>query len=431
MIKNSRQSLSARMQVRVAQALNESFGEIAVIMDISVETVRKIATGNKKPFETREQKERGEARLEKRVVELRATGLSNKAIAKKLKQSRFRIGAIAMKLIREGRIVRRSYGRTPMPDEVKQERELRVAVLRARGLSEADVAKDLGMTTATIEKYFPLPVTERQSCVGTTGRSTVRDINCDRVRTIILLVNRTATLKEIGEAFNVTRERARQLISEVKSIHGESVFQRKDEREKKVWTISEAASELGVSKNTVARLCRTGVVVFERRSTSELSAFVIDEENLAKLRCHPLVTGKCTCEICGDGFVVGRRSLARKVCDKESCVKERNVRRRAVCVDKETTLQSVQGWHKEVFLALTARLFSEEAGLLTLGLAAKCAGISNMQLSWLRKRNMVNVREDAIRTWRGRPITLYLVSEMKEIRRVVGCNGCSRPKKIS
>lgn len=431
MAKHSRQPLSARMQDQVSQALNKSFGEIAATMGISAETVRELATGTKKPFETREQKERREVELEKRVVELRTAGLSNKDIAKKLKQFRFRIGEVAARLIREGRIVRRSYGRTPMPDEVKKERELRVVALRARGLSEADVAEDLGLAVATIEKCFPLPATERRSLEGKTRRSTVWDINCDRVKTIVSLVNRAATLKEIGEVLDVTRERVRQLIGEVISIHGGAVFEKKDEREKKVWTISEAASELGVSRYTVARLCRTGVVVLERRSTSELSAFVIDEENLAQLRLHRFVTGQRTCEICGDGFVVERRSWARKVCDKESCLKKRSVRRRAVCADKETILQSVRGWHKEVFLALTAGSFSEKAGLLALGLAAKCAGISNMQLSWLRKRNMVSVREDLTRTWRERPVTLYLASEMEEIRRVVEREGCTRPTKKS
>src|SRR5688572_3966631 len=81
--------------------------------------------------------------------------------------------------------------------------------------------------------------------------SSWQNLASPRVQTLIRMKKERATDKKIGEAVGCTKERIRQVVKSIKTVHGEEIFA----SEKKALTIKEAANELGISTWTILYLC--------------------------------------------------------------------------------------------------------------------------------------------------------------------------------
>lgn len=246
----------------------------------------------------------------------------------------------------------------------------------------------------------------------------MRDLK--RVQTIIEMKKRRATLEAISLALDgLSQEYARQLVARVAQERGEDVFK----PDEPLWSTKEAADALGVSHSTVTLLCANGEVPCRRRGLQEYrSSYLIDEAGMERLRRHPKITGEKACVICGGTFVAKAKGRNKALTCSQKCRRERVSQWRASHAAREPTLDSLEGWRKEVWLALQRHRIPEDEAWLSVGGAARRSGLTLAVVWRLKRRKIVTTRAHPTKTWRGRPILTYAASQMEIVRRVYAEN---------
>ncbi len=227
-----------------------------------------------------------------------------------------------------------------------------------------------------------------------------------RIKKIIALKKKRATLQEIGDQLGVTRQRAQQLVNEIIDEQGEDVFNGRV----KWWTVSEAATKLNAPPSVITELCVASKIECRRRS--EKGTYLIGNPGMKQLRAHPRISKRATCVVCHKSFKRSTRG-ARTVCSKK-CEQVRWEQHRQNYRSKPPTHDSLQGWHKILWEKLQSQvLSSKKEKWLTLAEAKNKTGFTKEQLYWLRFRKIVTVHPDPVKKWRGQPVLLFAASQME------------------
>lgn len=293
------------------------------------------------------------------------------------------------------------------------ERDEQIIRLRANGYSNKAIAEAIGLSMRHVSKRTSRLIKEGRTKPRRARVSTWQDVNNERVQTIIAMKKQRATLEEIGNALGLTRERARQLINRIVAVHGPAVF----ETDSPLWTAKEVALKLGVSTKTITRLCTRGEVSSRRRGYARKSTYLLGRAELEKLERHPTITRERVCSECGQHFVITPSERIRTVCSDE-CHKEKKQHIWAGYAHKTPTLDSLTGWHKDLWRKLQNYTLPNNEEWIAIGEAVRRTGLNRIQLFWLRHRKLVTTRPDPTRiAWRtGKPIMLFAVSEMEIAR---------------
>ncbi len=159
-------------------------------------------------------------RREEGIIRLRNKGLDNKAIAKKLGLTSGIVIVIASQLIREKRLVPH---RQHFTKEQRQSYKKRVVLLRNLGLANGKIAALLGVSVRKVDLYAHELI--KENLLDSRTSATWRDLESGRMQTIIKMVKKGKTLREIGEAIGVSRQRVEQLVSKTSEEFGEEIFE--------------------------------------------------------------------------------------------------------------------------------------------------------------------------------------------------------------
>jgi hypothetical protein len=240
-----------------------------------------------------------------------------------------------------------------------------------------------------------------------------RDIKDERTQTIInAMRERRSTLQEIGKVLGVTGERVSKLIAKIAQTHGIKVF----EPQEQLWTVAQAARELGVSAHAIHGMGTRGDVSFHRRSKGSTPA-LINKAGMDVIRQRLSLI----CTVCGKQFIYKLGQGSRKACLDASCLKE--LGRRKGFVQKEPSAESLRGWRKDLWEILQNRQILKDEKWVPISEAVLRSGLTKMQIIWLQKRRVVRVCTDPKKKWRGQPIKLYGASEMDIARQVKATKG--------
>lgn len=271
-----------------------------------------------------------------------------------------------------------------------------------------DIAKETQLPPSTIEpiksrlrkkgKIVPLP----------RGTPLSDDEKKRREKEVIRMSRKVATNTEIGRVFNVSGERARQLKVLIIKKYGKNIL----EPRKQLWTTEEVATKFEIPADVIRRICSRGEVSCHRRSNSERSTWLIDEKGMKKLPQHPSVTGERVCDFCEKAFINKAKAGSKKFCSVK-CSQKRHKQQHDAYADHEPTVDSLKGWHVDLFRRLEKHRILKREKWITLGGAVACSGLSTMQITHLKHRNLVTIKGHPTRTWGGCPMTLYATSEMK------------------
>lgn len=251
----------------------------------------------------------------------------------------------------------------------------------------------------------------KRKCIATPPPTEVTEDQ--RISIIIALVKQRATLEKIGKKIGRTTERARQLIKQIVQQKGRKVFKTKNP----LRTAREMAKKIGTTAKIINQICANGEVACKRRGDSIKSIWLIRASEIKNLKAHPLIKRQRICVICKKTFVYKYVQENKQTCSQE-CSKEFSRQRRAAYADQEPTLESIEGWRKDLWQRLQSHCIPKDEKWLKISEASKYTGLSEMQLKWLRHRNIVTIKYDPSRTWRGKPMTIYAASEMEIARKV-------------
>ena len=247
-----------------------------------------------------------------------------------------------------------------------------------------------------------------------------RNINDPRVQIVIEMKKRRATLEEIGQALGgCTIENARQLIKNIKSVHGEGVFN----SEEKYRTTREAAAELHISESTVRQICEMEGISLIPRGEYQ---FLIGNQGFEELREHPVDNHQQVCKYCGEVFVKDKSRHGGMVTCCEKCFKDLRARRRLKLISEKPTADSLRGWALDLWITLEKHRRDENPRKLRgkekwigFGEAKKLTGLSHQQVSWLRQRHIVTIHRHPTKMGNGgEKAALYAVSEMEIAKKI-------------
>lgn len=234
-----------------------------------------------------------------------------------------------------------------------------------------------------------------------------QDLNGERPQIIIKMVKEGRSLKEIGDVLSVTRERARQLVKEIKALHGQEVFRITDP----FYGTKEVARELGVSRDLIVRVLldiRAKPDEDGKNSTRTCRAFVITGKELQEIREHSRLVG--ICQICGKAFNKKDRGGRSVTCSNSCCQKMRFRRRKALFSEGTKNILFLP-WHKELKMAIQKCRPNKNEHWVNVGKACLVSGLSRMQIHWLGRRGIVVTKLDPVNKWRdGRSVALYPLS---------------------
>ena len=238
------------------------------------------------------------------------------------------------------------------------------------------------------------------------------DIGNQRTQTIVEMRRRRASFQEIGYEIGVTREGARYLVAKIAKAHGNKVF----ESQEQLWTQAEAAREIGVSQNTIHRICARGEVpCYRRGKTGRSKSYLVDKAGIEALRQR----FSAVCTICGQKFAHSWPYRSPKLCSNTSCWRALKRRQRAAVLQKEPSAESLRGWLKDLWEKLQNHRIPENEEWISWTEAMSASGLSQIQLTWLRERRVISVRPHPKRKWRGQPKRSYAASEMEIARQVL------------
>lgn len=230
---------------------------------------------------------------------------------------------------------------------------------------------------------------------------------------IIKGVRRQATLAEIGvELGGITAEAVRQQTILIRAQRGEEVFRSR----KPLWTTKEAAAEAGTTQQIVTQLCREKKIPYQRRGKHE---YLLGRQGMAQLRAHPLVTRKRVCSECQRPYAYNPPKSHKDTCGKKQCQKQHRKRWREKYKNAPPTEGRLGKLQRAVWLLLQHHHIPKSEEWLGVAAAAERAGISQMQLTHLRERQIVATKDHPTDKWQGkRPVFLYSPSQMDVIKPV-------------
>ncbi|MBI4142463.1 hypothetical protein HY480_01150 [Candidatus Uhrbacteria bacterium] len=233
----------------------------------------------------------------------------------------------------------------------------------------------------------------------------------DRERTVIAMVQSRCTYREIGNALGVTPSRVRLIAERIRRNHGKGALLAPDQQ---FWMLAEAARDLGVSLDTIRRICSRGDVSCFWRG-AEGGQYLITDDGMEQLRAEPSIARKGTCVICGAPFAkVSRSAWRRSTCAAPVCGKEwrRTTQQRTIA--KAPTEESLTGWTRAAFRALQRhRPPIDRTEWVTRSEVIRRTGLSSMRVQWLRLRRVLTVRPHPTRKGRsGRPVATFAASEI-------------------
>lgn len=351
---------------------------------------------------------------EESIIRLRGEGLSNEAIAEALDLSYSIVTKTASELIQTGRLNPQHRG-ISFSDALRRQREESIIRLRGEGLANKAIAEalelSLGVVTVTASKLIKAGRLDAKKR-GPQPHSD--EVNQKREEDIIRLKKQRATLEKIGNTLGVTKQRAEQLIKKVVAKYGEDVFS----PDESLWTVSEAAKELSVERVVVFSLCQQEEIPCQRRGLSDRCGYMLSQEGMDALKRHLRVTGKRVCVACKKIFIRVPGKFGGRVVCSDKCLPERYRVRRKEYLAREPTLDSLNGWHRELWQLLQSRQPQEEEQWLTLSEAKELTGLTKMQVIWLGLRRIVTIHRDPSRiaTRTGKSQALYATSEMEIAR---------------
>jgi hypothetical protein len=263
--------------------------------------------------------------------------------------------------------------------------------------SIAAVTKDIDKRN--VDGYAP-PYEKQQ-------RATLLHLENPRIEILITLIKQRATFEHIAGVLDIKKERVHQLVACLIAEHGEEVFA----PDQPIMTVAEAALQTGVSVSTINSLCRNGKIPSRRRSSAASSAYLLTQESLAIIRQR----GERTCVICARIFMhePGKGRTCSNVCGKKYAVQ----RREKLCA-QNPTLGTLRGVRRDVWLRLQVHVPPQQETCLTLLEACRKTGLTKMQIRWLALRKIITAGEHPTKRWRGRPITVYAVSELEIVKEV-------------
>lgn len=285
--------------------------------------------------------------------------------------------------------------------------QAQVAELRAQGLKNKDIADRLGVPFSRVmETVSQLVVEGKVDSRWPQTRWT--DKNSKDFQRIVELLQSGATLAAIGEEFNVTRERARQIREKIRKRFGDRIVR---PRKQPYATLREAAQELGTDPNSLRKLLKDqGLLTKNSRGVWVVLRRDLKRKSVVQ---HPHVTQEQICKYCGKAFRLEHR--AQKVCSVE-CSEARRKASRQRCFESEPSEHNLAGWHKELWLRLREHQLPEQEEWLTLTRASSRCGLTPIQVNWLRLRKVLHCKPSETQFWRGQQVQLYRGSEMAVIR---------------
>lgn len=220
-----------------------------------------------------------------------------------------------------------------------------------------------------------------------------------RLEAVAQAIKENWTLQDLGNALDITRERARQIKNEYLSRHGEP------DGAVRCSTIWEIAKSSGLTRRRIMRAATSLGLAYIRG----LNTTVVDSDNVQDViaAARDSMVNRNACSICGDRLSGQRKSL----CGKRSCIFE--YRRRSH--SRSSATNALDG--RDCEARLIAKRISERppangkwAGLVE---AERITGLSRMQIVWLGNRSAVRTRDSHTRNWRGRPCVDYCLADLR------------------
>ena len=291
----------------------------------------------------------------------------------------------------------------------RQQREEQIIALRQQGFTLQEISEMLMLNLGSLGVMHRRLVAEGKLQRTWHRQACTKALSKQRIETITVLKKQRATLEKIGDVLTVTRERARQLINKLEAKEGSVVFTPNE----LLLTSAEAAAEVGVSQQTVSILCAKGEIPCRRRGNHSRSDYILDHAGLEALKQY--VTG--TCCVCGTKFTYDKKRRLAKTCSKK-CQNQRITQRRQGDVAPEEDLDSLQGWHRELWLKLQKHTIPPDEHWLRWKEALEKSGISVTQLWYLRRRKILFMQPHPTIQWDEKPLMMYAGSEVELVREV-------------
>ncbi len=227
---------------------------------------------------------RQHAAREAQILRLRKQGCSTEEVVEKTGFRRSYVAHVVTKLLRAGKIRRRRTGTGNLTARQHAAREAQIMRLRKQGRSNEEIVEETGFSPSyvsrVVAKLLQAGKIKRRSPALTP--STWRDLDDERVQTLIQMIKQRATLREIGDALGCSHERVRQVMCILREEYGEKIFA----PEKPSWTTGEAAKLLGTYGSRVTALCRKGHVPATRRGSGPAARYLLDRKGLEVLRAR-------------------------------------------------------------------------------------------------------------------------------------------------
>lgn len=315
-------------------------------------------------------------------------------------------------------VQKKKRGPKPLATEEVQRRLAKVLVLYDLGTSAAKISKKLHFSAG---RYLAQLMSEGRAKPLKTGpKESPYDINNPRVQTIIRMKKTScATLKEMGVALHLTKERVRQLVKKIARSHGPEVF---SPEVKTLWTIKEAAALFQVRREPIMLMCRHQKVSFRRRGKWQ---YLITKEGMDALKLY-FSPKERTCANCGEKFTKKSFAHERKFCYKNACEKrQRWHQRNNYLADKGKITAALKGWRKALWEAIQKRVVAGNENWVEFPRAVEVSGLSIGQVSYLRICGIISTRfkpetrktkkENRVR--RGE--SLYSLGEMEIVREIM------------
>lgn len=314
-------------------------------------------------------------------------------------------------------VQKKKRGPKPLATEEVQRRLAKVLVLYDLGTSAAKISKKLHFSAG---RYLAQLMSEGRAKPLKTGpKESPYDINNPRVQTIIRMKKTScATLKEMGVALHLTKERVRQLVKKIAQLHGPEVF---EPEVKTLWTVKEAAAITGGKSEYISILCKKGKIPFKRRGEKH---YLITKKGIDVLKLY--FSAERTCANCGEKFTQKSYAGQRKFCYKNACEKKQRAQYKDnYLADKGRITASLKGWRKALWEAIQKRPVAGNEIWVEFSRAVEVSGLTNIQVSYLRMCGLISTRPKPVtrKTRKENRVrrreSLYSLGEMEIAREIM------------
>ena len=291
----------------------------------------------------------------------------------------------------------------------RREFEDKIKPLYEDGILIKDIAARLGFSIGTIRIYLHRMVERGIIVKRDDPRTSVTSLDSQRVKTIVSMVKKRATLQEIGDVLGLTRERARQLIVKIKKIHGQVVFG----TDEKLYSVTEAANALGLTKTRLEEICACANVPARYRSVASQHDRLFNEVDLEAIRRYIDNTYSRTCVVCNKAFNAVYREHKKSVTCSRECTKKFATTRAYYYYGRSFDIKNArQEWRRELYKKLQEHTIPANDQWLTRARAVKQSGLTMMQLEYLRLRSLIECRQHPTKRFRGKPVCTFSASQM-------------------